>query len=228
MEKVTALIMAAGKGSRLGSDVPKQYLEISGRPLLYYALKAFENSLTDETVIVCPAGDEEYIQREIVEKYGLKKVAGIVPGGKERYNSVYNGLCDIDCAYVLIHDGARPFIRPGTINKVIKKVRETGAVVCGMPVKDTIKLSDAEGFVSSTTERALTWQIQTPQAFEYASLKAAYETILSRCGDAAITDDSMIYERAYPGKKILLLQAGYENIKITTPEDLKIAKALLE
>ena len=223
--KTTAIILSAGKGTRLSAGRPKQYLEVGGKPLLSYSLAAFEESRIDEMIIVCGAGDEEFVRTEISEKYGYSKVCSIVPGGAERYDSV---LCGLHAAagadYVLIHDGARPFISLEVINKTIDEVIEHDAVVCGMPVKDTIKIAAEDGFIDSTTKRSLTWLVQTPQAFKYSLILHAYETVLASTAAGEITDDTYVFKLAYPDAKIKLLEGGYENIKITTPEDLEFAR----
>ncbi len=196
MNRYTAIILSAGKGRRIGGDVPKQYIEAAGKPLLYYSVKAFEESNVTDIIIVAGEGDEDYVQKEIADKYGFTKVSKIVTGGSERYFSVLNGLRAIEpaCDYVLIHDGARPFIKVDVINKIIDEVVQWDAVIAGMPVKDTIKISDGEGFVASTTNRRLTWQIQTPQAFRYDLIMDAYEKTIG----AACAPDPLMAERAYP------------------------------
>lgn len=230
-EKVTAIVLSGGKGKRMGASVSKQYLLLKDKPILYYSLKAFDESDVDEIVLVVGKEDFEFVKEEIVNKYQIKKVTSIVEGGAERYNSVYNGLCEIERStsktdYVLVHDGARPFIEVETINKVIDVVKDVKACVVGMPVKDTIKISDADGNVSKTPDRKMVWQIQTPQAFEYSILKNGYDCIINS-GCKNITDDSMVVESTSK-VKIKLLEGGYSNIKITTPEDLEIGMCFLK
>ena len=169
MKRNVAIVLAAGQGKRMNSKVQKQYLLIKEKPVLYYTLRAFENSFLISEIILVTGKDEiSYCQQEIVEKYGFSKVRKIVPGGKERYHSVYEGIKAIDQAdYVLIHDGARPFVDEEIIERVCASVEEHKACVVGMPVKDTIKISDQEGFAAQTPDRRLVWQVQTPQTFEY-------------------------------------------------------------
>ena len=221
MSRTSAVICAAGKGSRMGSVIPKQYMMAGKMPVLGLTVQAFEKSSVDEIIIVCPAGDEDYVRSHITEPYGFTKVKTVTAGGSERYHSVYNGLQKADCDIVLIHDGARPYIKPEVIDEMTAVCESCGAVIAGMPVKDTIKIADPEGFVASTTDRALTWQIQTPQCFVYSQIMEAYEKILPFADRMMITDDAMVYEAAFPDKKIKLYKAGYENIKITTPDDLR-------
>ena len=140
MAKYTAIVLSAGKGSRMGSSVHKQYLLLCGRPVIYYTLKAFEESPVDEIVLVTGEGEEEYCQKEIVEKYKLHKVTKIVKGGKERYHSVFQGLSACEHTdYVLIHDGARPFIGQEVIRHIMDEVQKKHACIAAVPVKDTIK-----------------------------------------------------------------------------------------
>lgn len=225
--KVWAVILAGGQGKRMNSNVHKQYLLIKDKPVIYYTIKAFEESMVDGIVLVCGAGETAYCQKEIVDHYGFEKVKHIVEGGKERYNSVYNGLSAIEAAdYVLIHDGARPFVTKDIIERNIACVQEYGACVTAMISKDTVKISDANGFVSATPDRNNVWIVQTPQTFEYSLIKDAYTQILSTNADG-ITDDAMVLERA-AGHPIKFVEGSYTNLKITTPEDLKIAEILIQ
>lgn len=226
---MAAVILAAGKGTRMGGAVHKQYLELFGKPLLYYALRAFEESMVDDIILVTGLNEIEYCQNQIVDKYGFKKVISITAGGKERYDSVYEGLKKISgCDFVMIHDGARPCIAVDTINEVCREVRRYRACVVGVPVKDTIKFSDEEGFASSTPDRSLLWQIQTPQAFEYSLVLGAYEKLMSsETFQKGITDDAMVVE-TMTFEKIKLIRGDYSNIKVTTPEDMDLAGVLLK
>ena len=226
-QKYAAIVLAAGSGKRMNSQVHKQYLIIQDRPVLYYSLKAFEDSAVDEIVLVVGKGEEEFCRREIVDKYGISKVKAIVEGGKERYHSVFEGLKQTsDADYVLIHDGARPFVNQDIIRRCMQEVQKYQACVVGMPVKDTIKIADEEGYAKQTPDRKNVWMIQTPQTFSYALIYEAYEEML-KTEDAAITDDAMVLERT-KGKKSKLIEGSYRNIKITTPEDLLIANVYLQ
>lgn len=250
-----AIILAGGSGKRLGAPIPKQYIEVNDKPLLYYSIKAFEESNVDKISLVVDTASMRFVLEEIVDKYNFKKVISVCEGGAERFNSALHGLDDLkdfanDDDIVLIHDGARPFITPASINEVIEETKKYGAAIAGVPVKDTIKIArvgegnaceqastcndsimgNGEAFVESTTQRALTWQIQTPQGFNYKKLFDAYKKIseLTDAQRSAITDDSMIWEMAY-GKSapVKLVKTSYSNIKITDEGDLEVAKAKL-
>lgn len=226
MKKYTAIVLAAGAGKRMNTKVHKQYLEVAGKPVLYYTLKAFEESAVSDIVLVTGAGEEDYCQKQIIKKYGFEKVKAIVTGGKERYHSVYQGLLAAEGAdYVLIHDGARPLVDSAIIQRSMDAVLKYQACVVGMPVKDTIKIVNEEQFAKETPDRNKLWQVQTPQTFSYILVKEAYQEMLEQ-EDAAITDDAMVVERM-TSVPVKLIEGSYRNIKITTPEDLLVAEAYL-
>lgn len=223
----TAIVLAAGKGTRMNSKIQKQFLEVEGKPVIYYSLKCFQESpLIRDIILVTGEESLSYCKEEIVKRFGFSKVKKVTAGGKERYDSVYAGLCACDNTdYVLIHDGARPFVTEEILERTCFAVKETGACVVGMPVKDTIKISGRNKMVESTPAREKVWLVQTPQAFRYSLIKESYESI--RCKDmSGITDDAMIVEQE-SGVKVALVHGSYENLKITTPEDLIIAEAFL-
>lgn len=225
--KVTAIVLAAGKGSRMNSDIPKQYLALLGKPVLFYCLKAFEESNVDEIILVTGSGEQEYCKKEIIEKYQIKKVEHIIEGGTERYHSVHRGLKEAkEAAYVLIHDGARPLVSTKIINKAIEAVKENGACVVGMPVKDTIQFVNDDNSIHSTPERRYTWIAQTPQCFEYELALCSYNKAIE-CKDDQITDDAMVAKR-YGNARITMIEGSYENIKVTTPEDIAVAECFLK
>lgn len=230
--KTVAIVLAAGRGKRMGSDAPKQYLMLGDMPVLCYALKAFEESIIDEVILVTSKEEVSYCRENIVKPYGFQKVKQIVAGGKERYHSVYEGLrAAQEADYVYIHDGARPFVTPSMVQTLMDAVTEYGAVVAGMPVKDTIKIVDENSFVKETPNRSRVWLVQTPQVFQYSIIMSAYQKLIDTEEQVlkqgiAVTDDAMVLEYM-SGKKVKLVEAGYENIKITTPEDLKVARAFL-
>ena len=232
--KVYAIVVAGGSGSRMGSDVPKQYMEIGGRPLLYYTLRAFETCVDGVSLVV--AKDRmQYAVSQIVDKYALSNVIRVCEGGAERYESVYHALDDLsdmaaDDDIVLIQDGARPFVMPELIRDIADGVRKYGAAVAAVKAKDTIKITDEEGFVTATTQRARTWQIQTPQGFSYGEILEAYRQLFAEGipDPRLVTDDSYVFERAFPEKKVKLIEAFYGNIKITTMEDFEVAKEKLK
>lgn len=226
-KKTAAVVLAAGSGKRMNSQVKKQYIQIGGKPLIYYALRAFEQSCIEKIVLVVSAGEEQYCKEEIVEKYGFRKVVAITAGGAERYHSVFHGLCQLtDCDHVLIHDGARPFVTPDMIKRALEGAREFEACVVGMPVKDTIKISDSQGYAVQTPVRDLVWSVQTPQAFQYTLIYNAYKEML-RKNVANVTDDAMVVEYI-TGKRVKLIHGSYYNVKITTPEDINVAEVFLK
>lgn len=226
-DKITAIVLAAGSGKRMQSAVHKQYLQLGEKPVLSYALQAFEKSAVTDIVLVVGVGEIPYCRREIVEKYNIGKIRTIVEGGRERYHSVYEGLkAAAGSAYVMIHDGARPFVTEDIIARSVETVKACGACVVGVPVKDTIKVVDSAGVAQETPERKTLWQVQTPQSFSYPLIMEAYEKAIA-VGDDAATDDAMVLERM-KGQKVRVIAGSYRNIKITTPEDLLVAEAYLE
>ena len=229
MAKSAAIVLAAGQGKRMQSHVQKQFLLLNGRPLITYALEAFENSPVDQIILVAGPDEIRYCQEEIAEKYGFSKVTKVSAGGRERYHSVYEGLKAAEGAeYVLIHDGARPLLDQEMISRSLEGAKEYGACVVGMPVKDTIKTSGADGFVESTPDRSALWQVQTPQAFYYPWILEAYKKLFSREEyQQGVTDDGMVLE-SMTAHKVKLIEGSYFNIKVTTPEDMAVAEALLE
>lgn len=227
--KNTAIVLAGGSGSRMKSSVKKQYLMMQGRPVLCHSLEVFQACpRIDEIILVCGKGEIEQCRSNIVEPYGFTKVTDIVEGGKERYHSVHEGLKAItDCTYVLIHDGARPFVDEDILNRVLDELPKCRACVVGMPVKDTIKMSNADGFVDRTLPRELLWSIQTPQSFEYALIREAYDKLAEQeIAEIKVTDDAMVAEYILQ-LPVKLVEGSYDNIKITTPEDLLLAELIL-
>lgn len=246
----------------MGSGIRKQFMELAGRPVLSWSLNVLALSpIVTEIVLVIPAGgganksaeeEQEHIRRLFIDplpEAAAAKVRALVPGGAERYNSVYNGLEAIQwpCDYVFIHDGARPLITEEMLEKLFRAVQEYKAVVAASPSKDTVKITDDSGFVQSTPDRSRVWNIQTPQCFEYELVKSSYEKIIGAASDTApaaafadfagaghqnrqaplkITDDAMVVEYA-SDTKVRPVDTGYQNIKITTPEDLLVAEVFL-
>lgn len=225
--RCTAIVLAAGQGKRMHSKIQKQFLEIGGKPILYYSMECFQKSPLIQDIILVTGEDMiSYCQSEIVEKYGFTKVCKVTAGGKERYDSVYAGLlCCQDTDYVYIHDGARPFVTEEMIQRGYEAVKRTNACVMGMPSKDTVKLADPSGYIKETPDRKIVWNIQTPQIFSYDLIRGAYESIRKK-DMSNVTDDAMVVEQE-TGTKILLVEGSYQNIKITTPEDLAVAVAFL-
>lgn len=231
-KKCGAIVLAAGSGRRMGGTTKKQYMLLGDKPIVYYPLKVFQESFIDEIVLVVAAGDVDYCRKEIVERYGFGKVSHIIEGGCERYDSVAAGLRASDCKFVFIHDGARPFPTQEMLERLLRCVEESGACVAGMPVKDTVKIAGEDGFIASTPDRRCVWQVQTPQVFTYDLIRDAYECLMERKDEleirgVAVTDDAMVVEY-FAGQKVKLVEGSYGNIKITTPEDIRIAEALLK
>lgn len=224
-KKTSVVIAAAGSGSRMGMNKNKQFLDIAGKPVLARTIQAFENcKLVDEIIIIAAEPEVEYCNKNIVEKYRLRKVKSVICGGEFRQQSVYNGLMQVssDCDIVLIHDGARPFIDCKSICECIKAAEEAGAACIAVPVKDTIKRVDDEGFVEGTLDRRCLWAMQTPQAFQYNLIIEAHRNAMIE--GYVGTDDAVLVERI--GHRVKLVTGSYYNIKITTKEDLAIAEGI--
>jgi 2-C-methyl-D-erythritol 4-phosphate cytidylyltransferase/2-C-methyl-D-erythritol 2,4-cyclodiphosphate synthase len=222
-----AIIPAGGSGKRLGADVAKQYLSLSSLPVLVHTLHVFQKSgITDDVILVVPQDDLVFVREQIVEKYGLTKVSTVVKGGSQRQDSVRNGLEAIvnPCDVVIVHDGVRPFVTEEMIDRVVKVAIEEGAASIGVLAKDTIKETTGENIVAATLPRQNLWQTQTPQAFRYDLLCRAYAA--AEKDHYYGTDDASLAERM--GMKVRMIAGSYENIKITTPEDLVIAEALMK
>lgn len=229
--KTTAIILAAGSGKRMGTAVKKQYLEIGGHPVLFYSVSNFQNSEVDEIVLVASPEDVEEVKKTYMTD-SFYKVKKVVEGGKERYNSVYNGLCASEGSdYILIHDGARPFADPELINRCIKEVIKEKACVCAVPSKDTVTIVDDAGYAIDTPDRRLVRSVQTPQCFEYKMIYSAYSKLdvaekSNQLGGLHITDDAMVAKH-YAGAKVKMIDGSYNNIKITTPIDIPVAEAII-
>ncbi|HEX9022030.1 MAG TPA: 2-C-methyl-D-erythritol 4-phosphate cytidylyltransferase [Nitrospirota bacterium] len=227
MSKVTALIPAAGMGKRMGKAVAKQFLMLGDKPLLAHTLLAFQRaSEIDEIIPILSQEEMENCLRAVIEQYHITKVKTLVAGGKERQDSVANGLqrLEKDAAVVLVHDGVRPFVTQEMIRETVELAKKGENVAVGVPIKDTIKEVDGKGIVRRTLERNKLWAIQTPQAFPVRALKRAYEE--SSRHNVYGTDDAMLVERA--GGAVRVIMGSYDNIKITTPEDLILAEEILK
>lgn len=251
--KKTAIILAGGSGTRMGMEIPKQYIEYKGKPILYYTIKTFEDSIVDEIILVIRKGDYDRCLNQIINKYKFKKVRSIVYGGAERYLSVKAGLDAINLtnqsveheAYnsinyvanneteylkqdgiVFIHDGARPCISSRVIERCYENVLKYKACIAAVPVKDTIKVVDKDGFAVTTPDRDTLWQVQTPQVFDVKLIKQAYDNMFSSPVKCNITDDAMIVEK-YTDYKVKIVEGSYNNIKITTKEDLDMLASIM-
>jgi 2-C-methyl-D-erythritol 4-phosphate cytidylyltransferase len=224
--RTAAIVPAAGSGNRMGRELSKQYLSLGGTPLLVHALNVFERCpLVDALIVVVPPPDVDSVRTELLPPWNLKKLAGIIPGGKERQDSVRAGIeaLDRETGLVVIHDAVRPFITVGLIENCIRAAAEEGAATVGVPVKDTVKEVAADGRVMRTCDRNLLWLTQTPQAFRRDIIENAHRVAV-RDGYRG-TDDTSLVERL--GIAVRMILGDYGNIKITTPEDLVIAEALV-
>ena len=225
--KTAAIIAAAGIGRRMGGGVPKQYLEIGGRPIICHTLDRFREARgIDELVIVVEPGREEAFRTEILERYGYPKAWHVTGGGAVRQESVANGLALVspDCDVVLIHDGVRPFVTAEAIEEAAEIAARDGACIVAHPVKETIKRAGSDGFVRETVDRECLWGAQTPQGFvrevfAAAMAKAKRESFVG-------TDEASLVERA--GVRVTIVEGDARNIKITTPADLAHAEAILK
>lgn len=222
--KVSAIILAGGKGKRMKANISKQFIMLKNKPILYYTLDRFiKNPNVDNIVLVLPKDEIEYCKKNIIEKYNLK-IDFIVEGGAERQDSVYNGLKALqDTDIVLIHDGARPFVSNKIIEEGIQKAIEFGGAAPGVMPKDTIKIKDSNSFSKETLDRSTLVAIQTPQVFKFSEIIKCHEKI--KKDNITVTDDTMVYEMY--GNKVYLYDGDYENIKITTPEDLLLGEKIL-
>lgn len=224
--KTIAIIVAAGQGKRMGSKVNKQYLNLKDRPVLAYTLEAFDNHSQIHGIVVVAKEDEiDVCYREVIIPFKFKKVIKVVSGGKERQDSVYEGLKVLpdECELVVVHDGARPLIAPNIISDVINVANDMGASITAVPVKDTIKRVNDKKIVKDTIPRSELWAVQTPQVFKKNIILKAYEIAFQKGFYG--TDDSSLVEML--GQDIKVVLGSYENIKITTPEDLEIGCSIL-
>ncbi|MBT3514943.1 MAG: 2-C-methyl-D-erythritol 4-phosphate cytidylyltransferase [Nitrospina sp.] len=218
--KVGAIIPAAGRGKRIGASVAKQFLEIQGEPLLHHTLKVFASSkLIDYVVLVMPKSDLNEMGDDWLNKYEI--VRGVVAGGEQRQDSVYNGFNSLEKAtdIVVIHDGVRPFTTPKMIDTVVEEAKQHGSAITAIPVSDTIK-QVSDGFVKQTVPREGLWRVQTPQAFQYGLLKQAFKK--AKEDSYYGTDEGGLIE--YLGERVKIVLGSERNIKITQKEDLALAK----
>lgn len=224
---VHVLIPAAGMGRRMGASVNKQYLPLGDRPVLSHTIALFDrHPAIDHIFVICPEAEMSTCRQQVIDPFGFKKVRRLVAGGAERQDSVRNGLLACGAAdedIVLIHDGARPLLDPALIDPVIAAIRRHGAAIVGVPVKDTIK-QVTDGMIDGTPDRKHLWQAQTPQGFRFELIRDAHAKALHRgfCG----TDDASLIE--WLGEPVAMVEGDYCNIKITTPEDLVLARAFLD
>ncbi len=240
-KRCTAIVLAAGSGSRMQGDVPKQYMMLAGRPVIWYALSAVERSrVIDDCILVAAEENIEFVREEIVKKHHFSKVDTVTAGGEQRYDSVMQALRVIEGGglkvpnhdgYVFIHDGARPFLTERMLVRLADAVCEYHACAAAMPAKDTIKITDDEGFALQTPDRRSVWNVQTPQVFDTRVIVEAYERLFGRLQKLqeqgiAITDDAGVVE-AFTRYRVKMVEGSYGNIKLTTPEDMIIAEAFI-
>lgn len=224
---VIALVPAAGMGKRMGAGINKQYLQLGGMPILARTLRLFEEApFVDRIVPVIPVDEIDFCREQVVERYGFRKVGEIVAGGKERQQSVLNGLRSlegcVDDDIIVIHDGVRPFVSQHVVQRSIEVAREHDGALVAVPVKDTVKVVEA-GIVTATPPRETLWLAQTPQTFRYGVIRAAHE--IADAEQFLGTDDASLVERL--NDKVQIVIGDYRNIKITTPDDLVLAEAFL-
>lgn len=220
------IIVAAGSGSRMKRDINKQFIKLNEKEIIVHTIEKFyRNSNIDDIVVVIKENEEDYFIKNIMNKNGFSNIK-LAYGGNERQDSVYNGLKKLnkDCDIVLVHDGARPFVNETIIENSIKKAKENNAVVVGVPVKDTIKVVDGDGNIVDTPNRSKLWSVQTPQAFKYKIITKAYEDAYN--SNYYGTDDAMLVERI--GYNVKMIEGSYDNIKITTDEDLHFGMQILK
>ncbi|KAA0560394.1 2-C-methyl-D-erythritol 4-phosphate cytidylyltransferase [Bacillus sp. CH30_1T] len=217
------VIPAAGQGKRMKAGKNKLLLELNSCPVIIHTLRVFEHDFHCQGIYLAIHPSERNAFKSLLDLFGITKVVKLVDGGEERQHSVYNALLEVDHEIVLVHDGARPFIKESTIHQLVEKTQSTGAAIAAVPVKDTIK-KVLDGEVEETIERSSLWMVQTPQAFRVSLLKRAH-------GEAEQdgflgTDDASLVERM--DVEVAVVESDYDNIKLTTPEDLYFAEAILK
>ena len=220
----TAIILAAGKSERMGSGVDKAFLSLVNKPVVAWSLMAFEKCPDIDRIVLVVRKEQVVASKAVVKMFGISKIDKIVPGGNRRQESVAAGLaaCDLDTRYVVIHDGARPMVKPELISEVVAAVKRTPAVTVGRPMIDTVKLCEKGATVTRTVSREKLWAVQTPQAFQVKELRAAYKAL----GTKDVTDDCMAVEEN--GGSVKIVSSLAPNFKITTVEDLQLVGALLK
>lgn len=222
---VTAIIAAAGQGKRMAKGINKAFILLNNRPILAHTLDVFEACAGINDIIVVVGADDIQQTRTIINTYGYRKIKEVVPGGAERQHSIANALKEIpvNTQLVLIHDGARPLVTQKLVMEVLLASNETGAAIVAVPVKDTIKIGNKEGFVLETPDRTNLWAVQTPQVFKRDIIEEAYRQ--AELAAVVATDDAGLVERI--GVKVRLIMGDYNNLKVTTPEDLVVAETII-
>ncbi|MBC7075776.1 MAG: 2-C-methyl-D-erythritol 4-phosphate cytidylyltransferase [Syntrophomonadaceae bacterium] len=226
-DNLSVVIAAAGVGRRMGSGTNKQYMLLNSRPVLAYSLDVFAGfDPVKEIIVVANSREINFCKEEVINKYGYQKISRVIGGGKERQDSVWIGLSWLDGStdFVAVHDGARPLLSPSLLEELFRAAQKWGAAVPGIPVRDTLKMIDEEGFISQTLDRHSIIAVQTPQVFRYSKLVEAYKKAYEEGFTG--TDDASLFER-YIGR-VKMVPGDHKNIKITFPEDLIAARSLLE
>jgi len=221
---ICAVVPAGGTGTRMGGTVPKQFLELNGKPILYYTLKTLQDcGIISELILVVPEKEYDNACTDWLGKPEI--VTKVVVGGEKRQDSVYNGFCELSpqTEIVLVHDGVRPFLSHQMIQESVDAAREYGAAITAIPVNDTIKRVDDSGLVSQTVDREGLWRVQTPQVFRYELLQEAFKKANSEKFYG--TDEGTLIEHL--GKPVKVVEGSEQNIKITRPEDLRLSEIFI-
>lgn len=228
MEKIWAVVPAAGMGRRMGTNVKKQFIRLKGKEILIRTLERLAQVPEIEGILLMVSRDDLDLCQHLIHDYHIEKVKDILIGGNTRQESVLRGLSALpkDCTMVVIHDGARPLVTRQQVESTITAAREYGGAILAVPVKDTIKVADKKGYVQQTPPRTNLWSAQTPQTFRYPDILEGHRHAVVM-GDYACTDDSQIVEK-YLDLPVKIVQGSYENIKVTTPDDINIGERILE
>lgn len=223
----TGIILAAGKSERMGAGTDKAFLSLVNKPVVAWSLLAFERCQSIDRIVLVVRKNQIVAAKAVAKMFGIHKLVKIVPGGNRRQDSVKAGLecCDFDTKIVVVHDGARPLVTPDMIDEVVKLARRIPAATVGHRMTDTVKRVEKGVTVSGTDDRSKLWQVQTPQAFQFKTLKAAYEALDPK---AEVTDDCQAVELADKEAKVQIFETRAPNFKITTVEDLHVAGSLLK
>ncbi len=225
-KRAVALVPAAGRGHRMGSSVPKQFLELGGLPLVLHSLRVLEASPSIvEIILAVPEADREYCLNKVIHHHGLKKVTKVVPGGSQRQDSVRHALAAAteEMELVLVHDAVRPFLTPEMVEKVLRRAEEVGAALIAIQMRDTVKRVGPDQLVKETVDRQGLWLAQTPQAFRASLLREVHRK--AQLEGVHATDDAQLMERF--GHPVAVVEGSGQNIKVTRPEDLAIGEAIL-
>lgn len=228
MEKIWAVVPAAGMGKRMGMNIKKQFIQLHGKEILIRTLEVLARVPEIEGILLAVSRDDLDLCQHLIHDYHIDKVKDIRIGGGTRQESVLIGLSALpkDCTMVVIHDGARPLVTEEQIESTIEAARKYGGALLAVPVKDTIKVADKKGFSERTPSRANLWSAQTPQTFRYPEILEGYRHAVVM-GDYSCTDDTQVVEK-YLDMPVKIVQGSYENIKITTPDDINIGERILE